>query len=345
MNASKDPISLIESAYSFDRDEDAWLQSIVTALEPWALSGPIIAYTASLAEEMPSVRGVAVGGQGREFIDPSIVRGITGFIPPAFFRRLHAPFPTSLSTDTYPRVEAEMAKVGVSLDASAYTDHGFTKDRSVPTSWGLCGGDARVESALVSMLCAPGDVIPDADRHVLDCFAAHVGAALRLRSLLHDAPTGDHASVDAVVAPDGRILDARGDARDLRESLTAAVRRSECARLRGATFDERCSLWPALVDGRWSIIESVESDGKRSLLLCQNAPRTAAVRALSLRERAVVQRAVLGHPFKFIGYDLGLPVSTVSVVLKQALRKLGVASRTELIRLFNHVAPPDPPKK
>ena len=80
-------------------------------------------------------------------------------------------------------------------------------------------------------------------------------------------------------------------------------------------------------------------------MLCKNEPRTVAVRALTTRERAVVQRAVLGHPFKFIAYDLGLPLSTVADVLKLALRKLGVGSRTELIRLFNHFVPGPLPEK
>jgi DNA-binding NarL/FixJ family response regulator len=123
------------------------------------------------------------------------------------------------------------------------------------------------------------------------------------------------------------------------------VKQSERARLRNATMEERLDLWPGLVDGRWSIIESIESDGKRSLLLCRNEPRTVAVRSLTTRERAVVQRAVLGHPFKFIAYDLGLPVSTVADVLRTSLRKLGVGSRTDLIRLFNHVAPQSLPEK
>lgn len=44
--------------------------------------------------------------------------------------------------------------------------------------------------------------------------------------------------------------------------------------------------------------------------------------------------AAVGHGLKVIAYDLGLDVSTVSLHLKSAMRKLGVRSRVDLVRVF-----------
>ncbi|MBI3200790.1 MAG: helix-turn-helix transcriptional regulator, partial [Myxococcales bacterium] len=55
---------------------------------------------------------------------------------------------------------------------------------------------------------------------------------------------------------------------------------------------------------------------------------------LTQRERQVLIYRMLGHPLKLIGYELGLGVSTVSVALSSALRKLGVSSVTDVIRIL-----------
>ncbi len=55
-------------------------------------------------------------------------------------------------------------------------------------------------------------------------------------------------------------------------------------------------------------------------------------RALGARERDVVALAALGKSNKLIAYELGLSPSTVGSHLSAAMRKLGVASRVELMR-------------
>lgn len=42
----------------------------------------------------------------------------------------------------------------------------------------------------------------------------------------------------------------------------------------------------------------------------------------------------LGHTHKFIAYELGIAVSTVGAHLQSALRKLGLRSRADLVKLF-----------
>jgi DNA-binding NarL/FixJ family response regulator len=54
---------------------------------------------------------------------------------------------------------------------------------------------------------------------------------------------------------------------------------------------------------------------------------------LSERERAIVTMVACGMPNKIIAYELGLAPSTVATHFSAALRKLGLASRIEIIRL------------
>ena len=117
--------------------------------------------------------------------------------------------------------------------------------------------------------------------------------------------------------------------------LIDAVRRSERAKLRAASEDERLEVWTALFEGRWSVLEKEDRDGKRMLLAYRNDPRTSQLRVLDERERAVVAYAALGHSFKYIAYELGIAISTASDTLQAALAKLGLASRAELIALLS----------
>ncbi len=82
----------------------------------------------------------------------------------------------------------------------------------------------------------------------------------------------------------------------------------------------------------WSLLEQFEADGRTYLIARANPPE---VRSLTPRERAVVERAALGHSNKAIAYELGLSAGTVGNYLMRAQRKLGARSRVALIRMFN----------
>jgi DNA-binding CsgD family transcriptional regulator len=255
-------------------------------------------------------------------------------LPEALYRRVHAPMPFLSNLEAFPKMAASLG-LGPESFAS------LVDPRFPSAAYALAGGDAELETAVVVMNVPIGSQPSPRDRHVLDCFAAHLGSALRLRSHFGGRPNADDDAVEAVFGPDGKVLDLRGGAttnvEDRIESLIDAVRRSEHAKLRGATDEERLDLATALLDGRWSVLESTERDGKRLLLACRNDPRGKAVRTLSERERAIVSYALLGHSFKYIAYELGIAISTVSKELKTALRKLGLRSRAELVDLFSRV--------
>ena len=60
-----------------------------------------------------------------------------------------------------------------------------------------------------------------------------------------------------------------------------------------------------------------------------------ALPGLSERERLVVREIAGGATEKQIGIENGMAVSSVSTYLKRAMRKLGAATRSDLLRLFS----------
>jgi DNA-binding CsgD family transcriptional regulator len=323
MGDRKDPLRLLEAAYSFEKNEGDWVRGIVAAAKPFGLGQGVGSYITELGDTLRYRSPVLDSA----YFDESIFDAFNA-LPPWLCRRVHQPTPTRNALE-YARAAARAE--GISIDAVAEA----AEVRNPGETWGVIGGDAGRESILIMFPCKGRQGLSASTRRVLDCVGAHLGAALRLRSHLRTAPSPDDDDVDAVLTPSGRVLDARGAAAQAgAATLTDAVRNVERARTRKADPDERLALWTALVDGRWSIVESTERDGKRTLLACKNEPRAAGLRKLSGREKSVAGYAALGHPFKYIAYELGISVPTVSACLKRALRKLGLASRAELIRTF-----------
>jgi len=321
--ARKDPLRILDAAYAFEPEEKEWMAGIVRAAAPYDLGGGVLGYVAAM--ESRTVRSVT--GDTRGFDANDLGRRWSAALPPSLFSIVHAPSPLAFSLDVGRRA---LARVGLTL--------GAMRRANIPSwpGYGAIGGDAGVETALLMFGCKSRRDGARADKPVLDGVAAHVGAALRLRRVLGQAPAdGDHPATEAVVTPDGRVLDARGAAAQRqRPRLIDAVRAVDRARTRRADPAERMAMWTALVEGRWSIVESAERDGKRLLLACRNEPRTRPLRRLTVRERAVVQYVALGHSYKYIAYELGISISAVAGNLRTAMRKLGLATRADVIRTF-----------
>jgi DNA-binding CsgD family transcriptional regulator len=160
--------------------------------------------------------------------------------------------------------------------------------------------------------------------------AAHVGAALRLRLALGDRPARTDGA-EAVLTPDGAIVHAEAEAVSARAELREAVIARTRARTAGT--HEGLAPWTALVEGRWSLVDVFESDGRRYVVARPNDPSVPDPRALSVRERQVAALAALGRSNKAIAYEMGLATSRVGTLVAHAARKLGVGSRAELVAL------------
>jgi DNA-binding CsgD family transcriptional regulator len=169
-------------------------------------------------------------------------------------------------------------------------------------------------------------------RRLFPMVIAHLGAAARLRGTQTDRV------VDAWLSPSGQMLDARGAAKEPahRRLLTSAVQQSERARgsLRRTSPEEALKVWQGLVQAEWSLVDTVERDGKRFVLARRNRPDVPQKVSLTETERSVAYFTAAGHSQKYVGYELGISASTVAHHLRSALVKLGIRSRVELARIY-----------
>jgi len=166
--------------------------------------------------------------------------------------------------------------------------------------------------------------------------AAHLGAGLRLRRRLSSLDLDD-PNVEAILDSEGRVQEARGVARPTaaRDVLRAAARAVD--RARGDTRtdpEEALELWRALVDGRWSLVDHYESDGKRWVVARRNDVADGDPRGLTPREQEVAELVGLGESNKAIAYRLDVSPSAVSLSVRGAIDRLGLSGRSELAAFF-----------
>jgi DNA-binding CsgD family transcriptional regulator len=145
----------------------------------------------------------------------------------------------------------------------------------------------------------------------------------------------DVTRAEAVLEPGGRVHHATGVARlgHSRTQLRRAVEAIEGARAgrRSRASLESALAWPSQVDGRWTLLDHFDTDGRRFLVAIDNRSQPAKALPLSERESDVVHRALRGCSNKEIAYDLGLAHSTVKVLMARAAAKVGARSRRDLL--------------
>lgn len=166
----------------------------------------------------------------------------------------------------------------------------------------------------------------------LTLLGAHVAAAYRILRTAYTKPLRPCAIFEsngrlAHVAPGHEAAVPR-----LRTRLVAIDR----ARARLEDDPEAAlEAWRALLDGRYSLFDRFESDGRRYVIASVNRPEITDPRGLTEAEAIVAQWAARGHSEKLIAYELGVAPGTVSSLLVRAYRKLGVRSRAELVAQFS----------
>jgi DNA-binding CsgD family transcriptional regulator len=185
-----------------------------------------------------------------------------------------------------------------------------------------------------------------AERAMFQMLSAHIKAGLRLRRRLPEASRAAAApDGGAVLTPSGRLLHADGDARDADEAraLCESVQRVDHARTQKSGRDEEAlAVCHGLIRGRWSLVESFDTDGKRFMIAHKNPEDVRDPRGLTSMESRVVGLAVRGYSDKLIAYHLGSTPGTVSSHLAHALRKLGLRGRVDLVRELGRAYPQAP---
>ena len=186
----------------------------------------------------------------------------------------------------------------------------------------------------------------------LQMLGAHIATAFRLRQALNEAKegsvldaTGLPRNAEALIDADGfRMVDAVGQASEpnCAEVLREAARSVDRARrvLRKDDPEHALETWNALVSGRWSLVDWFDADGRRLVLAIPNPPALRDPRGLTEQECQVVMYAIVGETNKLIAYRLGRSQARVSGLLKSAMHKLGVDTRSALVQKLGPLGVP-----
>jgi len=175
--------------------------------------------------------------------------------------------------------------------------------------------------------------------------ATHLSAGFRVRrgldALSRRSNRDPLVGSEAILTPRGKVEHAEAPAAAARRALAEAALAVDRARGKQRKDDPDGALeaWKGLVSGRWSLVDHVDTDGKRFLVARKNDPEVDGPSGLTLRERLVMASRARGLSLKLIAYELGLSLGTVSKTLQAGMRKLGIESEAELPPLF---APPRP---
>lgn len=321
-----DQVGLLETLYRVVRPRHEWLSAALTAIQPLidphrlGLVGGFLSIPDPSALRPELIQTHGMSDRHRTFVlDGSMHQMTPVFIADAFLSRAY----------------------GTSAQIQGWEDIPIVKSGAIDA--------VGVRDTLAVSACEPnGDCVyvtslqpdvvhlSDKDRVELALIARHLNAAHRLiRSVGVDESLMDRAA--AVLDPDGRVHHARGAARSAmaRKQLQRAVHSIEGARgrMRRSEPLQAIADWQSVVDNRWTLLEQVESDGKRYLLAVENMRAPPSPALLSVREREVVGRALAGCHNKLIAYELGLSDSTVRVLMGRAAAKLGVRTRKALLEV------------
>jgi DNA-binding CsgD family transcriptional regulator len=325
----RDVVGIVEAAYALDRGVDAWFDGVVHAATPLLDRGlGVLAwqYDASDAARIRTGSQRHVGGTAEQ--RERMLKGLSGSTAEMSERQNEMaylqPGPVRTVSEIFGGRPREQPGFGHHLVAMGAEDALVVMSQD----------PSRRGCALTAPLLAVATP-PKIDVSTWSRVAAHVAAGYRMQRL--GSPEDDVA----VLTPAGRVEHAEGAARTktARDTLREAARRIDRARSKARSdVDEALALWNGLVAGRWSLVDRFDTDGRRFVVVRENAPEVADPRALSERERQVLAYAALGHPLKLTAYELGLSLSSVAQHRSRAMRKLGLRSQTDVARTFGPLA-------
>ena len=322
-----DPIGVLEAAYAPHASERSFIASLAHRLRP--LVDPDTLATHGYIARGPRHRDHDVILEGA-YPRPELERRIAD--PLVFPPVDEAVRPRMLETMATSRGIVPLHHIAGEAVAR-FWGHG------VRESIGFVSADGCGRSVVVAGVARTPLRLDPGARMLWQRVAVHVGAARRLlgvdRSLEADG-------VESICEPDGRVVDARGLAQssETRSRIREAVRARDRARTGGGRADPGAALhaWSGLLAGRWTLLDHFDADGRRFVVARKNDPDAPFEGGLTRRQRQVALYASLGWSNAEIGYGLGLATSTVSMHLGEALRRLRLGSRLDLIKLATRMA-------
>lgn len=134
-------------------------------------------------------------------------------------------------------------------------------------------------------------------------------------------------------APSGTHVGAAEEASSERPLCRRALSVERDARQRPVDPEPAATLWSALLEGRWKVIERLRVDGRRLIVAERNELGAHRAQALTEPECRVAKLLYSSHSAKRIAQELRLTETAVSRLTQSALSKLGMRSRAEWIEL------------
>lgn len=329
MRFSASPVDLLEAAYRLDGSDAEWLQALVEA------------GTKIFAHEGLGGGGACLVGR----IDPETgARGIDHYLCSAGVGTCNAVEKTLELQLTLPVALQQQLFFSrdVGLTASEAIGVGealhtlpFWKaiwDPCVHDALGFVGQDGVLGAVNIGIGLRETQTVNGAARTLLKRVAMHIGTAYRVRSATRGKRSAATDNADAIFTHAGRCVHTRAPSRE--RSLAAGIQRRARARTMRDQPESALDVWRGLVDGKWSLVDYVDTDGKALVLAVRNDPARDISSSLTDGQRAVVALASLGHGNKQIAYALGMSVGAVTMHLARARAATKLKSRAALIRAF-----------
>jgi len=309
---------VLEAVYAPIKDDSVWTQQFVDASASlFGHEASTIAVTGvSLTPDLSSAKVILAGGTipgQQSFGDDDVLftaLGVEG-VQSIYYPSRMVTTMSSIRHELPPNVDAFV--------------QGFLQRVGLKDLVGLVVHPEPHISVVVSVGLTHIGALSRHRQKLLSQLGLHFETAIRLRRRPE--------IVRAVVRPDGKVLHRESGAPDSARiaSHVTSIERARTRRERQSP--DAIDLWHGLVSGEASLVERTEVGSRRHYLVVDNPPARHHVRALSPSELDVVSYAARGLSAKLIGYGLGLTPSTVSKRLARAAGKIGVATRTELVRL------------
>jgi len=322
-------LSLLEDAYRLEQSESEWYRSLAARaahIVPGEWGAMAYSFDASAPEA-----GVRIDAWGAASVSDSFVEGTLHLnratTPEEAIRFYHHGVLCGTVSEMIGQGGQSLETNPTYANAMLARGHGDT--------FGLTASSPSHRGMVINApLSRPTSLNPRAKLAWRQA-GVHLHAAFRLRESVRSLV----ATPEAVVEPGRGVVHSEGVAKGslARERLHDAARAVDSARSRSGPSDaaDALEMWRGLVSGRWTLIETFESDGRRYFLAYPNEITPENPRSLTPRERAVVGHIVQGDSNKWIAYQLGIKPPTVARHLTSGLRKIGLRHRHELIWLYH----------
>lgn len=316
MRPAKDAIALLEAAYSLEGDADAWLAQLA------AHAGIIDDGLGVLAYRLRGdIRTIdAFASTNPHTLTKEVLLAAADALPKQYHEAL---FPTRAVSTLSERLEQPLRE-------HPLYDVWF-RPAGIEDAVAVVAADGTDAMLVLSAPVRHHKVMSARERARLDRVAIHVGAANRLRDRFRREGL---KHLDAVLAPDGKVLEASGDAAEpeARAHLRDRARAIDRARTRETRANDldALELWQGLVTGRWSLCDHFDTDGRRFVIVRENEPNATPRTGFTQREAQLLDLYARGQSQKLIAYELGLTPAVVSQGLRDVAARFGASDLAEL---------------